>query len=92
MEKLTLDSFIEKLNLKQLKELQARIDKRSAELTESTPEIVAIQRIFNPRPKILIKDTTISDYILRRRLDTPREITRPTGCIPTREEAAGAYA
>ena len=49
MEETKLKSFIEKLSLKQLDELQKRIDIRRAELVKTTPEQEEIVRLFMPR-------------------------------------------
>ena len=49
MEETKLKSFIEKLSLKQLNELQKRIDIRRAELVKTTPEQEEIVRLFMPR-------------------------------------------
>ena len=64
MEETKLKSFIEKLSLKQLDDLQNRINIRRAILIKTTPEQEEIIRLFRPR-----SDTTIKDYILRRRED-----------------------
>ena len=47
-----------------LNELQNRINIRRAILTKTTPEQEEIIRLFRPR-----SDTTIKDYILRKRED-----------------------
>ena len=62
MEETKLKSFIEKLSLKQLDELQNRINIRRAILTKTTPEQEEIIRLFRPR-----SDTTIKDCKLRKR-------------------------
>ncbi len=62
MEETKLKSFVGKLSLKQLDELQNRINIRRAELTKTTPEQEEIIKLFRPR-----SDTTIHDYILRKR-------------------------
>ena len=62
MEETKLKSFIDKLSLKQLDDLQNRINIRRAELVKTTPEQEEIIRLFRPR-----SDTTIQDYILRKR-------------------------
>jgi hypothetical protein len=49
MEETKLKSFIEKLSLKQLDELQKRIDIRKAALVKTTPEQEEIVRLFMPR-------------------------------------------
>ena len=49
MEETKLKSFIEKLSLKQLNELQKRIDIRKAELVKTTPKQEEIVRLFMPR-------------------------------------------
>ena len=49
MEETKLKSFIDKLSLKQLDELQNRINIRRAELTKTTPEQEEIVRLFMPR-------------------------------------------
>ena len=49
MEETKLKSFIEKLSLKQLDELQKRIDIRRAKLVKTTPEQEEIVRLFMPR-------------------------------------------
>lgn len=52
MEETKLKSFIEKLSLKQLDELQKRIDIRRAALVKTTPEQEEIVRLFMPRYEI----------------------------------------
>ncbi len=49
MEETKLKSFIEKLSLKQLDELQNRINIRRAALTKTNPEQEEIIRLFRPR-------------------------------------------
>ena len=49
MEETKLKSFIDKLSLKQLDELQKRIDIRKAALIKTTPEQEEIVRLFMPR-------------------------------------------
>jgi len=49
MEETKLKSFIDKLSLKKLNELQKRIDIRKAELVKTTPEQEEIVRLFMPR-------------------------------------------
>ena len=49
MEETKLKSFIEKLSLKQLDELQNRINIRRAILTKTNPEQEEIIRLFRPR-------------------------------------------
>ena len=49
MEETKLKSFIEKLSLKQLNELQNRINIRRATLTKTKPEQEEIIRLFRPR-------------------------------------------
>ena len=49
MEETKLKKFIDKLSLKQLDELQSRINIRRAELTKTTPEQEEIVRLFMPR-------------------------------------------
>jgi len=56
MEENKLMGSIEKLSLKQLDDLQNRINIRRAELTKTTPEQEEIIRLFRPR-----SDTTIHD-------------------------------
>ena len=56
MEETKLKSFIDKLSLKQLDDLQNRINIRRAELSKTTPEQKEIIRLFRPRT-----DTTIHD-------------------------------
>jgi hypothetical protein len=52
MEETKLKSFIEKLSLKQLDELQKRIDIRRAALVKTTEEHQEIVRLFMPRYEI----------------------------------------
>lgn len=62
MEESKLNTFIDKLSLKQLDELQNRINIRRAEINKISPEQEEIIRFFRPR-----SDTTIRDYILKRK-------------------------
>ena len=62
MEENKLNTFIDKLSLKQLDELQNRINIRRAEINKISPEQEEIIRFFRPRI-----DTTIRDYILKRK-------------------------
>ena len=49
MEETKLKSFIDKLSLKQLDDLQNRINIRRAALVKTTPEQEEIVRLFMPR-------------------------------------------
>lgn len=62
MEETKLKSFIEKLSLKQLDELQNRINIRRAALTKTNPEQEEIIRLFRPRYELndKIGDSKIS--------------------------------
>lgn len=44
-----LDSFIDKLDIHQLKALMKRIEARIAHLNNTTPEQEELKRLFNPR-------------------------------------------
>lgn len=44
-----LDSFIDKLDIHQLKELMKRIEARIAHLNNTTPEQEELKRLFHPR-------------------------------------------
>jgi hypothetical protein len=48
-EKSKIDSFINKLDLQQLKQLIKRIEERIAHLNNTTPEQEEIKRLFHPR-------------------------------------------
>ena len=44
-----LDTFIEKLDVKQLKQLIKKIENRIAHLNNTTPEQEELKRLFHPR-------------------------------------------
>ena len=49
-EKSKLESFINKLDVKQLKQLIKKIEERLARLNNTTPEQEELKRLFYPRP------------------------------------------
>ena len=63
MDKSNLEKFVDKLNVKQLEQLQDQINIRKSQLYGTSPEHEYIKSIFMPK-----RDNTIAEYILRRRV------------------------